>query len=99
MTTQQTNNEALAQSRAKGANSMDGLGAAMECRSIETAPRVGTPIILLYFDGGRVCWVRDGKFVPPIGWYSINGTGGLHPTHWMPMPEAPNDHAQPTVTA
>ena len=60
------------------------------CEPIETAPKDGTPIILLYFDAGRICWVRDGKFVPPIGWYSINGTGGLHPTHWMPLPKLPN---------
>ena len=67
-----------------------GLGSTTECEPIQTAPKDGTPIILLYFDSGRICWVRDGKFVPPIGWYSINGTGGLHPTHWMPLPEAPN---------
>lgn len=74
----------------------------MEWQPIETAPKDGTTVIIGR-DMGDFGFVRgygrfdgkDGSFLS--GWIShgfseYHGNLGLaHPTHWMPLPEPPQD--------
>lgn len=68
-----------------------------EWQPIETAPRDGRPILLWCNDRQYVCgefWSRaDGSAGWEIG-HRIDGTViclGLPATHWMPLPEPPED--------
>jgi hypothetical protein len=70
-------------------------------RPIETAPRDGTRVLLLSADR-RVWPVKIGEYVddPPrfTGWVSDNGEEELwthpwQPTHWMPLPDDPENPA------
>ena len=60
-------------------------------RPIETAPKDGTPII--YFDGrhciGEAFW-QDKDEHPPAWWDEAN-TEEVEPTHWMPLPNPPEE--------
>ncbi len=56
-------------------------------RSIETAPKDGTPLLGFVEKVMYVCW-WDG-----LGWsFFVDGRGSrfaFFPTHWMPLPEPP----------
>ncbi len=61
-------------------------------RSMESAPRDGTHILLC--EGGNVSeggWLTGAMMGAEdescAGWWSVNGVD--NPTHWMPMPAAP----------
>ena len=60
-------------------------------RPIEHAPKDGTPII--YFDGrhciGEAFW-QDKDEHPPAWWDEAN-TEEVEPTHWIPLPEPPEE--------
>ena len=68
----------------------------MKWQPIETAPKDGTTIIAFrptsppHIEG--MCWVADDDGTGDWYW-SYDGDGpGVHmvkPTHWMPLPEAP----------
>jgi hypothetical protein len=71
---------------------------------IESAPKDGTQILLYYPEYHRKVWVghyynretyNHGKLQSKNeGWHNGADTLGLvkecQPTHWMPLPEAPN---------
>jgi hypothetical protein len=70
----------------------------MAWQPIETAPRDGTSIIgwavePLVRDTRAIelAW-NDGLGVMTPGWYDLYDHYGPHePTHWLPMPELPED--------
>lgn len=76
----------------------------MEWQPIETAPKDGTYVLVGNDDGVWVasyCATYQSGFRPPNPWLSlflnhthIKRKEGQHrnsvPTHWMPLPEAPN---------
>lgn len=62
---------------------------------IETAPRDGTPVLLLFDDGLMEVGRHYGHEADHHnGWWSNDGLDydyGLdNPTHWMPLPEPPH---------
>lgn len=66
-------------------------GAAMQWRPIETAPKDGTPLLLLWPDAAEkmaVMWWDDycGGW---MGYYDGINPGRMPPTHWMPLPPPP----------
>jgi hypothetical protein len=60
------------------------LRAAMEWQPIETAPKDGKSILALLSNGEvfRVIWFG-------IGWHASSDIGFVSPTHWKPLPAAP----------
>ena len=73
----------------------------MEWQSIETAPNDGTKV-LLWVDGQ----VDIGDWLPAIhpwnnsAWWVESGqVTARNPTHWMPLPEAPNAKVSGAGTA
>ncbi len=62
----------------------------MKWLPIETAPKDGTRIILVGKSGYVWCdckWEKMKRV--PDRWSSFIGPITFHPTHWMPIPEAP----------
>ena len=64
----------------------------MEWKTIDTAPKDGTEILCYPSDESSVCiveWNPDrngGSWVDPCeGYYTFK------PTHWMPLPKAPEE--------
>lgn len=60
-----------------------------EWRPIETAPRDGTEVLAFARVDTeplvRVAWLNHGRW--------DDGTGlSLRPTHWVPLPDPPNNH-------
>ena len=56
---------------------------------IETAP-VLSNVLVTRFDYGQVCWVTDARKSKFGFWSTFNGRAVNEPTHWMPLPKAPN---------
>lgn len=58
---------------------------------IETAPKDGTPIYGIWLDGkwtgGQMRW----NDMWEDAWVHDTGDHICHPTHWMPLPEPPED--------
>lgn len=75
-------------------------------RPISTAPKNGWPILLFYPNmylpgasdfaykktwGMSVgSWVTNDDYPSTDGWYSLDGDTNGEPSHWMPLPPAPN---------
>jgi hypothetical protein len=64
----------------------------MTWRTIETAPKDGTPVLAYYADRpwrwAIVHWVP--QYFDGAWWGAQDDEGPLFaPTHWMPLPEAP----------
>lgn len=65
--------------------------AAMQWRPIETAPKDGTPLLLLWPDAAEkmaVMW-WDEYVENWLGYYDGINPGYQPPTHWMPLPPPP----------
>lgn len=58
-------------------------------RPIETAPRDGTMILVGRWDQGLATVYGDHWAEDPGCWYDSSGL--FEPTHWMPLPEPPED--------
>lgn len=56
-------------------------------RKIRSAPKDGTHI--LFWDHGEV--FRGCYSIEYEVWYEVNRAGHRYPTHWMPLPEPPED--------
>lgn len=69
----------------------------MEWQPIETAPANDRKHILLFGDGsGFAECVFVGYWDDDAGkWFPFDGNGFVKPTHWMPLPEAPNAMCTP----
>lgn len=74
----------------------------MDWKSIETAPRDGTDVLIASEKHGiRVARFQPMNWAECLDWYiALNpgpsgGTYAADATHWMPLPHAPkeNDHA------
>jgi len=79
----------------------------MNWQPIETAPKNGTIVLGYFDNGdgsifmSHIMWVKSGEmicggnehdgFVGPQKWFSLLGRDEVLPTHWMPLPEPPND--------
>lgn len=73
-----------------------------EWQPIETAPRDGELILLSNSDGvwvGKYTPVYASGFVPQNKWSSwllnhdhFKCSKSINPTHWMPLPESPEDN-------
>lgn len=65
----------------------------MEWQSIETAPKDGTPVLVLMKEPGRLDGSRVQVAVEyPNGYALIGGRFAFDcpkPTHWMPLPPPP----------
>ena len=60
-------------------------------RDIETAPRDGTKVLVAVQHSGLV-WRLVARTLDGYGdWYSDPGKYHIVPTHWMPLPDAPNE--------
>jgi hypothetical protein len=57
---------------------------------IESAPRDGMPILVCRYEGGVVWWICASKYHKPVGFYGLHGDAIGTPTHWQPLPAAPN---------
>ena len=70
----------------------------MEWQPIETAPKDGTEVLVCRTYGERrteyaVAHCYEGgewHDMGDIGWAGMYGGPDNQPTHWMPLPEAPN---------
>lgn len=58
-------------------------------KPVETAPPVGTHLLAVR----EMQFARDWYFAEFNGTHFVNQHNGdvIHPTHWQPMPEPPND--------
>lgn len=67
------------------------LEAAQELRSIETALKDGSRMLLALCDGGHVYWCVTGVWSDRFkNWNDGMEPAGLaDPTHWMPLPSPP----------
>lgn len=69
-----------------------------EWQPIETAPKDGTEIILCDSLSYAGYWENDPNYWQEIGWQEADSRQGhfisrhpQSPTHWMPLPEPPED--------
>jgi len=66
----------------------------MNWQPIETAPKDGTDLLLFYpSSDGEAPFIDVNRWLDwprEMNAYSWT-TGGVNPTHWMPMPEPPKD--------
>jgi hypothetical protein len=66
----------------------------MNWQPIETAPREDDLCILAWCPDAHgyivVAWQSD-DLVKGGGWFGLEDYTLVHPTHWMPLPEPPND--------
>ena len=63
----------------------------MQWQPIETAPRDKTMVALLHV-GAKGYWRYGvGWFMPQAGWQGWNSEDHKFPTHWMPLPEPPEE--------
>jgi len=73
-----------------------------EWQPIETAPKDGTDIIVMYIHIDTQCvhaafWLEDEDDPSETGWWTYDWnevgrvlmTDDYAPTHWMPLPEGP----------
>ncbi len=57
-------------------------------RTMESALKDGTALLLSHWSGQRCDWIYDGTPNPHTGSWKHGGVG-LIPTHWMPLPLPP----------
>ena len=70
------------------------MAAMSEWRPIETAPKDGTQLLLCVGGWRFIGWwgQQYGNLYPP-SWCEGERGENLQPTHWMPLPDAPEESA------
>ena len=79
-----------------------GIMTELKWQPIETAPKDGTEIIVMYVNIATqivhaACWIEDEYDPSETGWWSNDWNeigsvimkGAYAPTHWMPLPKRP----------